>query len=58
MIVHDPLFTNTIVKVFSQCIAIPTFTFIAANLVEADVVTTTIAGVTLIAVYKGKFQQE
>ena len=45
---YEPLLTNALMEVLSQCIAISTFTIIAANLVVADVVTTAIVSVTLI----------
>ena len=52
------LLTNTLVEVFSQCIAISTLTIIAANLVVADVITTTVVSVTLIDIYRGKIIQQ
>ena len=44
----NSLLTNALMEVLSQCIAISTFTIIAANLIVADVVTTAIVSVTLI----------
>ena len=47
-VTFEPPLTDALMKVFSQCITIPTFTLITTNLIHANVVTTTVIGVTFI----------